>query len=250
MICCKWAEGQKKTELWLDGVEDYIEYANTIMKEFKDVIEPKNAASPASVPVPSTGLFNFGNPASSGGFGAFASSVVPSPAQVSGKTGPDQRAVEQNGRNDALEEQDKEGGEEDGGGGVVLDESQADILYKEKLQLLSQHPETKKWTNRGSGFFTVRMSKPTAENEERKAYIVFTADSGRVLINSPIIKNLKPTSNPKSPANVVMFLVNLKDKYDEHGSLLGKEEEKGMHLFKCGRAEVAQAMIDAVSEHS
>jgi len=47
-----------------------------------------------------------------------------------------------------------------------------------------------------------------------------------VLINAPLVKGMKPMSNAKAPASVIMFLISSVD---------GKEE-RAMHMFRWGRA--------------
>lgn len=36
------------------------------------------------------------------------------------------------------------------------------------------------------------------------------APAGRVLINAPLLKGMKPTSNAKTPQNLAVFLVGLR----------------------------------------
>jgi hypothetical protein len=61
---------------------------------------------------------------------------------------------------------------------------------------------------------------------------------GRILINAPLVKGMKPTSNPKAPASLIMFLIS---------SVEGKEE-RGMHLFKLESAEAAKKLAATVAE--
>ena len=46
--------------------------------------------------------------------------------------------------------------------------------------------------------------------------------TGRVLINAPLVKGMKPMTNAKAPASVIMFLISSVD---------GKEE-RAMHMFR------------------
>ena len=233
-------QGQSKKELWLDGVEDYIQYAKEIIKDFEDVIDAPSGLAAG-------GIFNFGKPATSaapaglvfGGsstpafsgqppnssgnglrFGGFNNSEVPSTnaEPVEGEETPQEQPSE-----------------------LEVDTSKADIMYSERLHLMSQNSDTKKWTDRGTGSFTLRLSKPESEGDKRIAYIVFTTDAGKVLINAPVLKGLKPMINQKAPANVIMLLITK----DEDGS-----EQKGMHIFKCGSSETANAVVDAVSKQA
>lgn len=210
-------QDQNTKELWLDGVEDYIEYAKEITKEFKDVIDGKE---PEKKPVTS-GFFDFTAPQASG---------APPPTIDTGATTPS------TADNDDEQQQQNEDEDE-----LVVDTSKADVLYSMKLHLLTQDAASKKWKDKGTGIFSLRQSKPSSEGEKAVSYIVFAATSGKVLINAPVVKGLKPMINPKSPANVVMFLISK----EEDGS-----EKKEMHLFKCGSPDVAKEVVAKVSEQA
>ena len=49
--------------------------------------------------------------------------------------------------------------------------------------------------------------------------------AGRVLINAPLVKGMKPTVNAKAAAALVMFLIS---RVDPSGP-----EERAMHMFRC-----------------
>ncbi|KAI8108964.1 hypothetical protein M9435_005381 [Picochlorum sp. BPE23] len=215
----KWVQDQNTKELWLDGVEDYIEYAKEITKEFKDVIDGKE---PEKKPVTS-GFFDFTAPQA-------ASGAPPPTISTYGATTPS------TADNDDEQQQQNEDEDE-----LVVDTSKADVLYSMKLHLLTQDAASKKWKDKGTGIFSLRQSKPSSEGEKAVSYIVFAATSGKVLINAPVVKGLKPMINPKSPANVVMFLISK----EEDGS-----EKKEMHLFKCGSPDVAKEVVAKVSEQA
>lgn len=219
-LCCRWVQGQNTKELWLDGVEDYIEYAKEITKEFKDVIDGKE---PEKKPVTS-GFFDFTAPQASG-----------APPPTIG-TGAIPATTPSTADNDDEQQQQNEDEDE-----LVVDTSKADVLYSMKLHLLTQDAASKKWKDKGTGIFSLRQSKPSSEGEKAVSYIVFAATSGKVLINAPVVKGLKPMINPKSPANVVMFLISK----EEDGS-----EKKEMHLFKCGSPDVAKEVVAKVSEQA
>ena len=102
---------------------------------------------------------------------------------------------------------------------VQFESSGVEILAKHRAKLMSLSPD-KKWKDKGAGTLTLR--RPVGGGS---AFLVFTTDSGRVLIRAPLIKGMKPTTNPKTPANLIMFLIS---KVDDDAP-----EEQGMHLFKC-----------------
>lgn len=225
-LYCRWVQGQNTKELWLDGVEDYVEYAKEIAKEFKDVIDGKEAAKKAVT----SGFFDFtapqgtSAPVSQTFGGGVTAATAPSTADKGDEEG------DEEGQN--AEEEEEE---------LVVDTSKADVLYSMKLHLLTQDAASKKWKDKGTGIFSLRQSKPSSEGEKAVSYIVFAATSGKVLINAPVVKGLKPMINPKSPANVVMFLISK----EEDGS-----EKKEMHLFKCGSPDVAKEVVVKVSEQA
>lgn len=229
-VGCRWIQKQDKKELWLDGIDDYVEYAKQLSKEFEDVLkgEEKTPGATSTTPVGastavSSGIFNFSappKPIQSHAFGAFG----------------------QEGKVDVQETPvDDENQQEDDAIELEMDTSKADVLFTKKLHLLTQDQETKKWKDKGTGIFSLRKSKPTDESTKPVSYIVFTATSGRVLINAPVVKGLKPMVNPKSPANVIMFLISM----EEDGT-----EKKEMHLFKCGSEDAANEVVSHVAEQA
>ena len=235
---CRWVQSQQKSEIWLDGVEDYVEYAKQISKEFDDVISG-DAKKP---PVTFGGQTTTTSAAPSGGFFNFSAPAAPA-AQPFGSTFGSGAAAAGGSvfKPPADDDGDDEAPQEEDATEPEVDTSKADVLYTKKLHLLTQDPDTKKWKDKGTGIFSLRRSKPTEESSKCVSYIVFTATSGRVLINAPLVKGLKPMVNPKSPANVIMFLISI----DEDGS-----EKKEMHLFKCGSQEVADEVVKKVEEHA
>lgn len=228
-----WIQSQEKTSLWLDGVEDYRAYAEEICQGLKEIearAEGANGAAGAPSERTEPKLFNF-NPSStpaaapSAGFGGF--SAVPAasskPTEVVVLDGDDE--TEQTG-------EDKDGDQ------PLIDEANAvDVLFSKKVHLLSQDPETKKWKDKGTGTFSLRKSKDTGVGK-RVSYIVFTAATGKVLINAPVIKGMKPMVNEKAPSNVIMLLFGV----DDTGA-----QSRQMHLFKCGSLETANDLRSAVS---
>lgn len=63
--------------------------------------------------------------------------------------------------------------------------------------------------------------------------------AGRILINAPLVKNMKPITNPKTPRNIVMLLFSSVD-----GS-----EERSSNLFKCESPEAMQALLAVITEN-
>lgn len=229
----QWIQSQDKTLLWLDGVEDYRAYAEEICKDLKEIdARAGDASAAAAVPAERTEpkLFNF-NPSStaaaapSAGFGSF--SAVPAasnkPSEVIVLDGDDE--TEQNG------------GDKDGDQPLIDEANAADVLFSKKVHLLSQDPETKKWKDKGTGTFSLRKSKDSGDGK-RVSYIVFTAATGKVLINAPVIKGMKPMVNEKAPSNVIMLLFGVEDT---------GAQSRQMHLFKCGSLEAANELRSAVS---
>jgi hypothetical protein len=94
----------------------------------------------------------------------------------------------------------------------------------------------KKWKDKGAGNLTLR--RPAGGGGG--AFLVFTTDSGRVLIRAPLIKGMKPTTNPKTPANLIMFLIS---KVEDDSP-----EEQGMHLFKCESADKMKELQKEISD--
>lgn len=232
MVICRWIQKQDTKELWLDGIDDYVEYANQISKEFEDVLSTaEHTTGPTSTPPASSGFFNFTVPAkssqplgtSSSGFAAFGEAK--------------KSDVHENNEAEGVKE-DQQAEEEIE---LEVDTSNADVLFTKRLHLLTQDPETKKWKDKGTGIFSLRRSKPADDSAKPVSYIVFAAASGRVLINAPVVKGLKPMVNPKSPANVIMFLISKQ----EDGT-----EKKEMHLFKCGSEETANEVVSHVAEQA
>jgi hypothetical protein len=179
--------------------------------------------------------------APSGGFFNFSAPAAPAAQPFGSAFGSGAAAAGGSGFKSPADGDDDEAPQEEDATELEVDTSKADVLYTKKLHLLTQDPDTKKWKDKGTGIFSLRRSKPTEESSKSVSYIVFTATSGRVLINAPLVKGLKPMVNPKSPANVIMFLISI----DEDGS-----EKKEMHLFKCGSQEVADEVVKKVEEHA
>jgi len=229
----QWIQSQDKTSLWLDGVEDYRAYAEEICKDLKQLdahAVEASAAAAATAERTEPKLFSF-NPSStapvapSAGFGGFSAPPVAfnKPAE----------AVVLNGDG----ETERNGEDKDSEQPLIDETNAADVLFSKKVHLLSQDPETKKWKDKGTGTFSLRKSKDGGDGK-RVSYIVFTAATGKVLINAPVIKGMKPMVNEKAPSNVIMLLFGM----DDAGA-----QSRQMHLFKCGSMETANELRAAVS---
>jgi len=105
---------------------------------------------------------------------------------------------------------------------------------------MSLHTESKKWKDRGTGTLTIRQSKEPSSSGSNASYLVFTTDSGRVLLNAPLVKGLKPIVNPKTPKNVIMMLIS---RVTPDGP-----EERGTQLFKCEDSEKAKTLLGHINE--
>lgn len=240
MIDYRWIQKQDTKELWLDGIDDYVEYAKQLSTEFEDVVKQQDdtanggGGSGVAVATTTTATTTTTAPASSGFFNF---SAPPSKDLNSGAGfgQPTDAKANTGGEDETEQEQDEEAIE------LEMDTTKADVLFTKKLHLLTQDPETKKWKDKGTGIFSLRKSKPTEASAKPVSYIVFTAASGRVLINAPVVKGLKPMVNPKSPANVIMFLISK----EEDGT-----EKKEMHLFKCGSEDAANEVVSHVAEQA
>ena len=222
------AFARNSASLWLDAVADYREYAEAIAKEL-DKVPAAAPKAPVAEPNNIEPAFNFSSqPVSTTGFGwssgAPASAAPASaPATAPSAAKPDAEVV-------VLDD-------DDGSEPQIDEANKADVLFSKKVHLLTQDSETKKWKDKGTGTFSLRKSKDDGVGK-RVAYIVFTAATGKVLINAPVVKGLKPIVNPKANSNVIMILISR----DDSGV-----DVKNMHLFKCGSSELASELIAAVS---
>ena len=114
-----------------------------------------------------------------------------------------------------------------------------DILLKEKVHLATPAPPDadKKWIPRGMGLLTIRRA--AADDGSNRHYMVFTTESGRVLLNGLIAKQLPaPTLRGKTGNQVVMVLMSNVD---------GKVEN-GLKVFRADTADVAKRIVDKVVE--
>lgn len=172
-------------------------------------------------------MFNFGAPAAgtSGGFFGGFGAEQPGSAPAT----------------QAVQEDDDEEEEEEAGPSVELESATANILLSQRVSLNSMSPEAKKWADRGAGTLTVRQSKTPSASGKCLVYLMFTQDTGRVLINAPLVKGMKPMINAKTPKNIIMVLIS-RITPDE-------PEEKCTHVFKCESADAAKGLLEVINEH-
>lgn len=233
---------QSRTEVWTDGVEDYLTYAKQLLKDYDDVIQA-NAGTSAP---------NFGAGVAAGGSSVFnrlgggaggAGTSAPAPPVIGFNFAPAGGAPSfggfggTNGTATGTAEEEDDGAEEteEAGPSLELDSSTADILMSQRVKLMTQDPVAKKWKDRGEGIVSIRRSKDGSGSP----YLVFTTDAGRILLNAPLVKGLKPVVNPKAPKNLIMMLIS-KVSADE-------PEERNMQLFKCASPEAQQELTAKIS---
>lgn len=145
---------------------------------------------------PPTGTFTFGGgvPAAAGGIGF---------------GGPGGAAAVAADDDDGGAEEEEEATE------TVLDGG-ATILFKEKAKLHTQGPD-KKWVDRGAGMLTVRAPSNSSEGggaastSLKRPYLVFTTDSGRVLLNAACYRGLV-AMKARKPHMVTASLANVAEK--------------------------------------
>mmetsp|Transcript_16294 Transcript_16294/g.35220 ORF Transcript_16294/g.35220 Transcript_16294/m.35220 type:complete len:424 (+) Transcript_16294:29-1300(+) len=66
-------KGESISQLWTDGLKDYLEHAETLLQDFKDVIDSSNGASPGSAAAKPAASSLFGAPAETAAAPAFGS---------------------------------------------------------------------------------------------------------------------------------------------------------------------------------
>lgn len=153
---------------------------------------------------PPTGTFNFGGGAPAAAAGGF------------GFGGPGGAVAAA-----AADADDGEAEEEEEATETVLDGG-ATILFKEKAKLHTQGPD-KKWVDRGAGVLTVRAPSTTSEgaaaaptSSSKRPYLVFTTDSGRVLLNAACYRGLA-AMKARKPHMVTASLANAAEKSSGEG---------------------------------
>lgn len=117
---------------------------------------------------------------------------------------------------------------------VQIETGDIQVLLKQRASLLVMS-EAKKWEDRGRGMLTLRQPRSGGQ-----PFLVFTTDTGRVLVNAPLVRGMKPTGNPKTPRNLVMAL---------HNAVGGGPPAHGMYIFKAEDAEAAKALRGAILQH-
>ncbi|PRW60168.1 1 domain containing expressed [Chlorella sorokiniana] len=203
----------------------------------------QGAAAPASIfgPLPTTGgAFTLGT-SGGGGFGGSTPGSAANSAGGSLFNVPSTGTLGSSFGTAATGAEDDDGDEEaeqPAEPSVQLEAEGTEMLAKQRVKLMSMTPE-KKWKDKGQGTLTLRRA--TGEDAAgKKPYFVFTTDSGRVLINAPLVAGMKPMSNAKAPASVIMFLISSVD---------GKEE-RAMHMFRCESPDAAKQLMQTITEHT
>lgn len=107
----------------------------------------------------------------------------------------------------------------------------------------------KTWVKRGAGTLTLR--RPAGGGG---AFVVFTTDTGKILVNSGLLPGVKPVVNAKAPSNLSMYLISQleKDVLVEGGAQDVRTEvvkEEGLQLFGFESAEACETFRKAVMEH-
>jgi hypothetical protein len=259
----RWVKAQAAGELWTDGVEDYLRYARELVRDFGDVLdstpEGPSPAKAAKAQQPAGG-FSFGGaaagagsqPAASSGFlfgappptaaaaapaqpftGFNFGASAPAPAFGAGAFGGQPSA----GGGGAPAQEEEEEAEEEPSVEVELGTAGVEILCKHRAKLMSLVDGA--WSKRGPGTLTVRRPAAPSDSGGRAPYLVFTTDTGRVMISAPLLKGVKPVVQPKQAGTVLLMLVNT----------AGGEEERGMHGFQCEGAAAAQELVAEINSH-
>jgi len=239
---------QPEAELWIDGVEDYLRYAKELVSDYEDVLNsPAPAAEAAPAPAPAAGGFAFGGGGALPGSGLFGgglkggASSSEAPAFAGFNFAPSatgfggfSAAPATSGQPAGEAEEENEPEEEPAP--VEMSSADVEILSKHRVKLFS--PKEGKLASRGMGTLTLRRPTEASASGARPAYLVFTTDTGRVLINAPLIKGLEPTPHPKDPAVLSMVLISSVD----------GQEERGLHMLKCaGGGSDAEALTAVIS---
>jgi hypothetical protein len=199
-------------------------------------------------PAPGTGLFGgpppapgaglFGAPPAGGGFGGFGGGLGAPPPPAA-----------------AAEEEEEE--EEEEATPAALDAGAA-IAFKAAARLHAMPPGAGRWVDRGRGVLTLREGGGggggDAGASSARPHIVFTTDTGRVLLNAALYKGLV-TGKAKKPHMVTATLANAAAVAGEGGeggegggSGSGAAPVLAPHLFSLGSEEEADAFSAALKE--
>lgn len=151
---------------------------------------PASGAAAASAPAFSWGAAAAASQPASGGLFSITASVPAAPAAVAAA------AAAEHG-NEADEAAPQVFKSE-----VVIGDAEAELLFKSRCRLYLQKAEDKSWADRGMGTLTVRQPKGATGG----GYIVFTMESGRVLLNARLYKNMRVNQQPNKGSHVMMVL--------------------------------------------
>jgi hypothetical protein len=233
---------QDKNEVWSDGVEDYLTYAKKLVKEYSDVINSPastsagdtgagngsvfgrlggNSTAPAAKTAAAAPAFNFAAAPASGGFAGFSTGITAPPVAATA-------AAPANDDDDAAQE-------EETGPSVQLGDSNVDILFSERVNLMSQ--DSGKWKDRGPGLLSIRRMKDAPDSSP---FLVFTTDVGAILINAGLYKGINFTVPEKRQTCFVVPLISKKTPESP--------AESGLHLFKCASVDVQKQITGKITE--
>lgn len=249
----RWITSQSSTDLWIDGVEDYIKYAKALEAEFSTVLNNKPPSSffpppPSSTAAPFTSGFNFAAPPqqnSSGVFNVASTGTLNTTSFSNAATA---------GTNNTEADDDDEGEQQQEEPALQVQPANAEVLGRFRAKLMSQSIKDKKWKDRGLGTLTLR--KATDPEASKTPYLVFTTDSGRVLVNAPLVKGIRPTLMTKQPSSVIMCLFNAikeeEDAEEEGGGGGGggmKNSGGKLFLFKVDSPVNATEFTELINKH-
>lgn len=251
----RWIASQNNTDLWIDGVQDYIKYAKALESEFSTVLNSKPPPSffpppPSSTTAPFTSGFNFAAPPpqqQQNGSGVFnvASTGTLNTASFSNAATAGTNNTQADNKDDDDDEQQQEEP------ALQVQPTNAEVLGRFRAKLMSQSIKDKKWKDRGLGTLTLR--KATDPEASKSPYLVFTTDSGRVLVNAPLVKGIRPTLMTKQPSSVIMCLFNAikegeEDEEEEGGG--GEMKNSGkLFLFKVDSPVNATEFTELINKH-
>ncbi|BDA44989.1 hypothetical protein COCOBI_06-4680 [Coccomyxa sp. Obi] len=299
-----WIQDQKLHHLedvWIDGAEDYIQHARSLLQELAD--DNKTLINGSSGAPKSDSGMGFGSPssdlqaekvqgngekpavnASSGAlsflggstaapslsiggaaqatsgammsFPAFGASAAPFSQNISSSSaltngsGFSWSTGATGGQDGTAKSTPVSGGaaDEDGAEGegpkvftpeVTLSEG-SKLLFKETAKLYLKPPDKATWDDRGSGTLTVRQQlEEDGAGSAPSANIVFTTESGRILVNGGVYKGIK--LNPAKKPSMVVTNLTLAT---EEGA--DKEVKLTTMLFNLGNVEKANKFKSVV----
>ncbi|KAL6777192.1 hypothetical protein ACKKBF_B20525 [Auxenochlorella protothecoides x Auxenochlorella symbiontica] len=227
----KWIAQQassQPTQVWTAGAEDYLHHSKQLLADFQDVLQAADQPAPSALGATKPSLPAFGGlstPAATAATPLFNFGAAPVSLGTPGPTPSAAPPIEAHEEEEDVQEEPEE---------VQIETGDIQVLLKQRASLLVMS-EAKKWEDRGRGMLTLRQPRSGGQ-----PFLVFTTDTGRVLVNAPLVRGMKPTGNPKTPRNLVMAL---------HNAVGGGPPAHGMYIFKAEDAEAAKALRGAILQH-